>query len=372
VRAATAKGLVPLLSPSGSPAWASGADRPKSEGFGAWKPDAAAFGTFMRALAERYSGGFPDPQNPGRALPRVEQFQLWNEPNLQKFLAPQYENGRPFAAGRFRDLVNAGYAGVKSVQPGATVVAGGLAPYGDPGTKATRTRPLLFLRQMLCLGKEPLPGCSTRTNVDALSIHPYTRNEPSQGAFDKDDVTVPDVGRIQGVISDAVSAGTLGPSRPALWATEIHWETSPDPEGVSTATRARYISESFWRLWSANVPVAYWYLARDEQYTQGEKYFQSYQSGIFLRSGRRKADARAFRFPLLVTGTGRVFMNVWFRTPTKGTTTIQVLKGGRWTSVKKVRGLDLDGASRVKIRKAGVRAVRAKAGKATSYAWETR
>lgn len=372
VRAAVAKGLVPLLSPSGSPAWASASDRPKSESFGSWKPDAAAFGQFMRALAERYSGGFADPTAPGKTLPRVAQFQVWNEPNLASFLAPQYEKGKPFAARRFRELVNAGYAGVKDVQPGATVVAGGLAPYGDPGTKTTRTRPLLFLRQMLCLNSALKADCREKTNVDALSIHPYTRNKPSQGAFNKNDITVPDLPRMQKAIAAARSARTLGPSRTALWVTEIHWETSPDPEGISSKTRARYISEAFWRLWRANVPVAYWYLLRDEPYTAGEKFFASYQSGLFLRSGRQKSDARAFQFPLTVTGTGRRDLNVWFRTPTKGTATVQVRRKGRWTSVEKIRGLALDGVSQVTVRRAGVTAVRAKAGKATSYVWTIR
>ncbi|MDO9410780.1 hypothetical protein [Patulibacter sp.] len=370
VRSTTARGLAPMLSVTGAPAWATEPGRPKGVNASAWKPDVAAFGAFMRALAERYSGRFPDPQQPGATLPRVAQFQVWNEPNLRLYLAPQYENGKPFAPTRFRELVNAGYAGVKSVQPDATVVAAGLAPYGDPGTNPMRTRPALFLRTMLCLDERLDKTCGDVTSVDALAIHPYTVNKPSQPARDSDDITIPDVSRLQTLILAAQRAGTVGPKRPELWVTELHWETAPDPDGISFDTRARYISEAFWRLWRVGVPVVYWYLMRDDAYTKGEQFFDSYQSGIFYRSGRRKADARAFRFPLLVTGRSAKRMNVWFRTPSAGTTTIQVRRNGRWVSVVRKRGLPLNGVATVKVPRAGVTGVRGIAGKATSYVWD--
>jgi hypothetical protein len=370
VRSTVAKGLSPMLILTGAPAWASGPGRPKSIGANAWKPDPAAFGAFMHAVAERYSGSFPDPQNPGAALPRVQQFQLWNEPNLNLYLAPQYEGGKPFAAGRFRELVNAGYAAVKSVQPSATVIAGGLAPYGDPGTNPSRTHPAQFLRDALCLDDARNKICGERLTADALAIHPYTVNKPSQRAYDPDDVTVPDLAKLQTIILAASAADTVGPGRPALWVTELHWETAPDPAGIAFSTRARYISEAFWRLWRVGVPVIDWYLVRDEEYKTGQKYYDSYQSGIFYRSGRRKPDARAFRFPLLVTGKGRTKMNVWFRTPTAGTTTVQVRRKGRWATVVRKRGLPLDGVATVKVPRAGVTGVRGIAGKATSYVWD--
>ena len=370
VRDTVARGLQPMLMVSGAPAWASGPARPKSIDAGAWKPDPALYSAFMHAVAERYSGSFPDPQNPGAALPRVQQFQLWNEPNLNLYLAPQYEDGKPFAAGRFRELVNAGYAAVKSVQPSATVIAGGLAPYGDPGTNPSRTHPAQFLRDALCLDDARNKVCGERLTADALAIHPYTVNKPSQRAYDPDDVTVPDLAKLQTIILAASAAGTVGPSRPELWVTELHWETAPDPTGIAFSTRARYISEAFWRLWRVGVPVIDWYLMRDQEYTPGQRYYDSYQSGIFYRSGRRKPDARAFRFPLLVTGKGRTMMNVWFRTPTAGTTTVQVRRKGRWTTVVRKRGLSLNGVATVKVPRAGVTGVRGIAGKATSYVWD--
>jgi hypothetical protein len=370
VRRAAAKGVNTLITAYDAPAWASSTGRPNAIRAAAWKPDPAAFGAFMRAVAQRYSGSFPDPEKPGMTLPRVDQFQLWNEPNLNIYLAPQNENGRPFAAIRFRELVNAGYAGVKSVQPAATVVGAGLAPYGDPGANPSRTRPLAFLRDMLCLDSSLNKSCGDTTTVDALSIHPYTTNKPSQRAFDRDDVTVPDIPKMQRVIDAARGAGTVGPTRPPVWVTELHWETSPDPKGIPIATRARYISEAFWRLWRADVPMVYWYLLRDEEYKPGQRAFDSYQTGIFYRSGRRKSDSRAFRFPLLVTGRSASRLNVWFRTPTKGTTTIQLRRGGVWVTVLKKRKLRANAVAKVQVPRASVSGVRAFAGRAKSYVWD--
>jgi hypothetical protein len=323
----------------------------------------------MRAVAERYSGRFPDPLNPGKVLPRVREFQIWNEPNLALYLSPQYERRAPFAPGRLRDMQNAAYAGIKSVQPDATVVLGGLAPYGDPGLNPQRTRPLLFLRGVLCLDNALQKSCNTPTNADVYAMHPYTRNKPSQGSFDRDDITVPDLARLQAAMAAARSAGTVGPKLPPLWVTEIHWESAPaDPKGTPLPTRARYISEAMWRLWRAGVPVAYWYLMQDEEPDTSSTI--KYQSGIYTRAGRRKSDSRAFRFPLLVTSRRGSTMNVWFRTPTAGTTTVQVRRGGVWVTVLKKRKLPKDGVASVKVPRASVSGVRAFAGKAKSYVWD--
>jgi hypothetical protein len=175
---------------------------------------------------------------------------------------------------------------------------------------------------------------------------------------------------MQRVVSAARDAGTVGPARPPVWVTEMHWETFPDPRGISTATRARYISEAFWRLWRADVPTAFWYLLKDEEYKPGQRVFDSYQSGLFTRSGQRKTDARAFRFPLVVTRRTASRLTVWFRTPNKGTTSVQVRRGGVWTTIVKKRKLPVNGVATVRFSQASVTAVRAFSGKAKSSVWD--
>jgi hypothetical protein len=324
----------------------------------------------MHALAVRYSGSYPDPSSPGQTLPRVQEFQIWNEPNLNLYLAPQYENGQPYAPIRWRELLNAGYAAIKGVQPGANVIAGGLAPFGDPVSKnAARTRPVAFLRSTLCLTATLERSCGEVTRADTFSLHPYAVDRPSRHALDVNDATIPDYNRIATVLSAAWSERTVGPKMPSSWVTEVSYDSSPpDPQGVPLATRARYISETMWRLWRVGVSSVTWYLMRDDAPTPS--YARTYQSGIFYRSGRRKSDARAFRFPLLVTGRSASRMNVWLRTPTAGTVTVQVRRDGVWKSVTKVRRLPLDGVATVKVPRAGVTGVRGIAGKATSYVWD--
>jgi hypothetical protein len=369
VRAVAAKGMVPFISVTGVPGWAEEPGRPREIRAGAWKPDVAAFGSFMRAVAARYSGSFPDPENPGTTLPRVQAFQLWNEPNLDLYLAPQYEDGKPYAPVRWRQLLNAGYAAVKAVQPGANVIAAGLAPFGDPVSRnAARTRPVAFLRSALCLDERLDRACTGKTTADTFSLHPYAVDRPGRHALDQDDATIPDYNRIATVLNAAWRLGTVGPKQPKSWVTEVSYDSSPpDPDGVPLATRARYISETMWRLWRVGVSTVIWYLMRDDPSTPS--YASTYQSGIFYRDGRRKADARAFRFPLLVTGRSATRLNVWFRTPIGGTVTVQIRRRGRWTSVAKVRRVAVDGVASLKVPRSGVTGVRGIAGKATSYVW---
>ena len=69
VRNLAAHGLQVLMNITFAPAWAQGPHRPGSAADGTWRPDATQFGQFARAAALRYDGGFPDPINPGAALP---------------------------------------------------------------------------------------------------------------------------------------------------------------------------------------------------------------------------------------------------------------------------------------------------------------
>lgn len=89
VKAAAASGLdVELDLAFWAPRWAvpKASDRNDRERY---MPKPAEFGLFARALARRYSGTFPDPDQPGRMLPAVRLWVPWNEPNQPAFLSPQ-------------------------------------------------------------------------------------------------------------------------------------------------------------------------------------------------------------------------------------------------------------------------------------------
>ena len=136
VRGAAAVGLAPLLVVSHAPAFAEAPDRWPYAYPGSWAPDPAALEAFAAALATRYDGSYPDPAERGRALPRVRLWQAWNEPNLARYLEPQWvawgERWSAFSPLLYRQLLDGFYRGVKSVAPGDVVAAAGVAPERRP------------------------------------------------------------------------------------------------------------------------------------------------------------------------------------------------------------------------------------------------
>ncbi len=366
VRAAVAAGLRPIVNVTRAPTWAEGSGRRSGVGRGSWKPDVGAYGQFVTAVARRYSGSFRDAT--GQPLPRVTSFQLWNEPNLDTYLAPQWERGRPFAPGRFRELVNAGYRAIKAVQPRATVAAAGLAPFGDyRTTSGKRMPPVAFLRSMLCVDSKLRRSCRQRTTVDVIAHHPYAVRKPSSPALNADDATVPDLGKLTRVVRAARRVGNVGPRTPKLWVTEVSYDSAPpDPRGVPTAQLSRWIAELLWRAWDQGADTVIWYLLRDAAPTPS--YAATYQSGMYRLDGTRKPSAQAFRFPLVVTGRTGDRLRVWWRAPAAGRVSVQVRRAGRWTTVRRIAARAGGvGQTTVPVRRTQV--VRAVLGNERSYVW---
>src|SRR5829696_1527165 len=92
VRDAAARGLKVLVMVNNAPNWAEGAARPAAASDGSWRPNPSDVADFIQALAARYSGGFdPDGVGPQPPLPAAQAVQLWNEPNQDVWLAPQFD-----------------------------------------------------------------------------------------------------------------------------------------------------------------------------------------------------------------------------------------------------------------------------------------
>ena len=88
VKAAATSGLdVQMDLAFWAPRWAvpKASDRNDRERY---MPKPAEFGLFAQALARRYSGALPHPDQPGRTLPAVRLWAPWNEPNQPAFLMP--------------------------------------------------------------------------------------------------------------------------------------------------------------------------------------------------------------------------------------------------------------------------------------------
>lgn len=131
--------------------WASGVAAPA--GWGTPPRDPADYAAYVRAFAARYgSRGSFWSEHP--ALPRlpVKSYEVWNEPNVEKFFPVQAT-----APERYADLYVAAAAGIRAADPDGQVLIGGLgsAGVGD------------FLRRMLARRAE------LWSLVDAISYHPF-------------------------------------------------------------------------------------------------------------------------------------------------------------------------------------------------------
>ena len=340
VKAARARGLRVLLSFSGAPPWAEGANRRRSAAPGTWRPDPAAIGDYGAALAKRYDGRYPDPAAPASALPRVHALQMWNEPNLSIYLTPQWSGRAPASPAHYRRMLRAFYAGVKSVAPKTLVVTAGTAPFGDPQTGGQRMAPARFWRALLCQTKRLRPAaCPNPARFDVLAHHPYPGGPPRWKEFYADDVSVAGMAKLTRILRAAQRSGRALPrsTRKRVWVTEVSYDSSPpDPRGVPLARHARYLQETLYELWRRGVDTITWFRIVDS--APFPSYGDSNQSGIYRLSGKVKPARRAFRFPFVVAriagGGGRY--RAWGRSPVAGRVTIERRSAGRWIAVRRV------------------------------------
>jgi aryl-phospho-beta-D-glucosidase BglC (GH1 family) len=167
VRDAAARGVQTLITVNGAPGWAQRPGRPASAADGAWEPNPSDLADFMQALATRYSGSYdPDGAGPQPPLPAVQALQVWNEPNHERWLAPQFDGTAIIGPDYYREMLNASYRAIKAVNPGMLVVTGGTSPYGDrpggpypPGytttrgvvTSGARVKPVQWWERFLCV-----------------------------------------------------------------------------------------------------------------------------------------------------------------------------------------------------------------------------
>jgi hypothetical protein len=346
VRGAEARGLLVLVTVSIAPPWAEGPGRPPEAPRGTWKPSPTELATFMQAVAARYSGGF-DPPGPVPALPAIQGLQVWNEPNIYTNLTPQYEGQTAFSVGRYREMLNASYAAVKSVAPAILVVTAGTGPYGDP-PGGFRVRPVQFWQKVLCAtpGKKKqkqrkrqaaeAAGC--QANFDVFAHHPInTSGGPWRHALNPGDASSADLDRVVRVLRAAQRAGTVLPGRHPVWATEMWWESNPpNSAGAPLGIQARRIEDAFYQAWKDGASVVINLLIRDSP-SGSHNALSGADSGIFFADGRPKPSYTAFRFPFVTDRVNRRLVRAWGKAPAGGKLVIQRKRGRRWLAAKKLR-----------------------------------
>jgi hypothetical protein len=367
--AASTPGVRILLTVTKAPSWAEGAGRPSSlDASSSWKPSAGEFGKFAEALATRYAG-------------KIDYYQAWNEPNMQKFLAPQWQGGKAFSPVRYRKMLTQFYNGVKQGDSTAKVVGGGPAPYGDP-PGGSRMRPVTFLAKMFCLkGKRMRPGhCSSPPKLNILAVNAINHDRPARHAEDKRDISTNDLRRAKRVLRKAKRADTLRPARKKpLWVTEFWWETNPpDNNGVSLRKHARWVQQALYLFWKQHAQAGIMFEIRDADCGSNcSSRPNNFQTGIFCRGGNPgcgatdspKPAAKAFNFPFVADRKSGRRVLLWGKSPLSGTVDIERRKDGNWQTIDSVSDARAGQVFTTNVRLRRAAKLRATIGADTSLAW---
>jgi hypothetical protein len=391
VRGAAARGLrVMFLVGGRAPDWAVSSSKAPA---GSYRPSAVDFGRFVKALGTRYSGtynpaaapgGAPPPQQPSGpppcatptppgdpcpipipasvrytrpaptawtaadsgALPRVDIWSVWNEPNLSGWLQPQYTRKKvPVSPQIYRGLFLAAHDGlVASGHEKDEILMGDLLPFARSGkTYPARVSPLKFLREMACVNNKyrayrgaaaaargctnfkPLPGTG-------VAYHPYTLADGPEALTPlADDATINDLTRLDRTLKK-LSRRFVDHKMP-IWITEFGYQTDPpDPFASPIALVPRFMSESEWLAYHDQRVKSYaqYPLSDDSTAGRGLSRFHGFQSGIDSSSNRpKKFVYQAFQTPLFVRLISRSSVEVFggVRVASGGTAELQVATG---------------------------------------------
>jgi len=253
-------------------------------------------------------------------------FTVWNEPNHNAFLLPQWERSgdgwRPASPHLYRAMVQAAVPAIRAAAPDALVLIGATSSVGAAQGDApgARMAPLTFLREMACVDERlrplarpecrnfaPLPG-------DGWSHHPYSlKLAPWQTDPQPENVRMGDLDRLTSLLHRLHATGRTRRDLP-LYVTESGYQTSPpDPtQTTNLAEQARWLpeAEQIARRQPSLRGVAQ-FLVRDlpqRPGTTARVRWGDYQSGLRFADGSPKPAHASFALGLVArrAGAGRV------------------------------------------------------------------
>jgi len=230
VNGARARGLRVLGTLAYTPPWA------RASGTDAKYPptDPNTYARFAAAAARRYKGI------------GVRHWEIWNEPNQSNWWKPKPDPGA------YAGLLWRANAALKAADPGATVIAGGLAPAPD-ASDGSQINGETFVRRMYQAG--------AKGNFDALAMHPY--NYPVEPMYPHPMnafwATTPAVHRVMEVNGDGWKK---------VWLTEYGAPTA-GYRSVSEDQQAAYLVQAYDQAvrWDWAGPLFY-YMYRDQSWNR--------------------------------------------------------------------------------------------------------
>lgn len=337
VRDAKADGIqIYFLLTGGAPRWANGSGMPSGT-HSQWKPNAVQFGAFAKAVGTRYNGRYK-PKGQKSALPRVNFWAIWNEPNYGFDLAPQTTGSGSIETGAalYRGLLAHAWGGLAQSghKPGKdTILIGELAPRGVDGNIGSfqGVKPLRFLRALYCLDSRynelrgsaaSARGCPTTASgsrsfrkqnpglfsASGFADHPYTSqakpvapnvatNLHGSGRSDPDFADLPVVPRLERVL-DRLNRIYGSGKHYNIWSTEYAYRTKPpDPVGTSLSNQALWLNQAEYISYKQRRISSF------DQYLLVDPPGGSFASGLMTNARVPKPSFSAWAMPLWLPTT---------------------------------------------------------------------
>lgn len=268
VRTAPKYGLQVLLTITAAPKWANGDQTPNHP-----PTNLSDLTSFAHMLASRYNGTHA-------GFGAVTRFSVWNEPNLEQFLTPQFSGSTPVSPAEYAKLYMAAYKGIKLGNPSALVAAGETSNRGHSGpTPGSDSLAPATFAHLLSVIAPKLP-------FDAWATHPY----PSVYALGPAQrVSYPNVA-LSTMTKFGNSLKVWFHRRVPIWITEYGEQTIPEYSagGVSYTKQAADAKLAL-QLAAANpyVEMFIWFIFRDSTH-------QTWFSGLEKANGVKKPTYAAF------------------------------------------------------------------------------
>ena len=274
-----------------------------------WKPDRDQFEQLAQAVATRYKG-------------QVEYYSLWNEPNLEHYLYPQWSRaGRStidLGGKMLRELWTSGYRGITAADPAVK----DKVLFGET---AAISSPMDTLYAALCLNQSGRPYKQGRTrrlmgcNKPSQAAHRGPGRAPVQQG--RGGLGVHALGHqglhVHGLHQPGHPRAAPRPSSyrriprgRGVYITEFGFQSNPpDKKGLSLRGHARALNESD-RLFYGDKRIRA--VAQFELYDVPElKDDDVYNTGLRTQAGKLKPSWGAYRMPLVVTKLSANQVEVW-------------------------------------------------------------
>jgi len=238
-----------------------------------------------------------------RSVPGIRHVIVGNEPNLNRFWLPQFDDatGASVSAAAYLTLLARTYDALKGVSPAVRVYGGALSPRGSDragGIRPTHS-PTKFIQD---LGVAYRASGRTTPVMDGLAIHPYTDNSsqaPTTAHPISTTIAIADYGKLVTLLGQAFD-GTAqrGSNLPILYAEfgvesqipggKASLYTGDEPtttRPVDEATQAAFYEQALGLAFcQPNVEGMLLFLSRDERARA------AWQSGIYYVDGTAKSS----------------------------------------------------------------------------------